>query len=280
MKALRKLGLNLASNNFININSKKNLNSLLGTKAHKQIFTLNKNNSLYLINDQPNHKNLIRNYFFTISSKNFSFKYIPVKKLKFQDIGYSEKVCLIYEQNEIQEKKFKAQRNINYISLASTISLLTYLGFSYISTGISSVFLPLIYLSFIKHKKYLTSFAKKIYLCRNGHQIILLTFDDYFHLVNIKDINKILFFNIKKLKAIPDKFATNSDSNAEQDDTSLANKEQDGYLFETFDKKFIINLNPKHLKSINGEIFDSLNTRSIIATGASYSNYSRLYFPK
>ena len=211
-----------------------------------------------------------------IQNKNFCFKYIPYQSLKFDDIGYLDKACLIYEQKETEEKKLKTKNLIYKTILFSTFAALAYSGFNLISLAIASINFPYLYYLLAKAKKLGSSIASKIYLCKNGHQLIFKTFNGEFHLVNIKDINKLSGFNLKKFKEIEEKEKQKEKAVMELD----AFLSQTCYLFTTHDKRFVVNTKPEQIKYLNSEIFETFNSRSIINTGASYSNYSRVHFPK
>ena len=206
-------------------------------------------NNKYKNNIFSNNNNRFNN----ILKQNFSFKYIPLKKLNFEDIGFSEKVSLIYEQKNY-DSKFKNFK----IGFGSVIFMIG-LNFMYSIEGInylSPIFLGILLRYLIKtfnfNRRNLSSIVKKIYLCKNGNQLIMLTFNDFYHLVNIKDFKNISFFDLKKFKEI------------EKDNKNINEIEEEVLLFETYDKRFIINTKYENLKYYNSEIFDALRTRTIM----------------
>lgn len=142
--------------------------------------------------------------------------------------------------------------------------------------AIASVNFPYLYYANAKLKKLRSTITNKIFLCKNGHQLIFQTIDGEFHLVNIRDLNKICGFNLKKFKEIEEK-GKESQKVGMDLESYLA---QSCFLFATHDKKFVVNIKNEVVKFINSEIFETFNSRSIINTAASYSNYSRVYFPK
>lgn len=158
--------------------------------------------------------------------------------------------------------------------LYSSFAAIAYSGFNLFSFAIAALNFPYLYHAFAKAKKLGSTLTNRIYLCRNGYQLIFETLSGEFHLVNIRDITKISGFNLLKFKEIVEENKSKEDS------------EFDGfmshscYLFATHDKRFVVNVKPEQTKYLNGEIFETFNSRSIVNTGASYSNYSRVYFPK
>jgi len=264
----------------INKELKKDVSTIL--KAN--YFTINKNfpnkESGIITKKMLNNFNICRavytkNILFKFYNKKFCFKYIPFKKLHFQDIGYIEKACLIYQQNDYLEKRYNKKDIINKTILLTTLATIIYSGLNLLSIGISSAIFPLLYYSFAKYKKFTSTIVKRIYLCKNGHQLIFQTLQGEFHILNIRDITNISFFNIKKFISVD-----HNENNINSKSQLINDAYETCYLFCTHDKRFVIETKSQVTSYLNGEIFETFNNRSIISTSASYSNYSRLYFPK
>jgi len=184
-----------------------------------------------------------------------------------------DKACLIYEQTETEEKNLTKKNLIHRSMLYTVFAALAYSGFNLISIAIASINFPYLYYAHAKNKKLGSTVVNRIYLCRNGHQLILGTINGEFHLVNIRDFTKISGFNLKKFKEIEEP----KDKEYAGFDGFMSHQ---CYLFATHDKRFVVNVKAELTKYLNNEIFETFNSRSIINTGASYSNYSRVYFPK
>jgi len=200
-----------------------------------------------------------------ISRINFCYKYVPSKILKFEDISFHEPVCKIYEKKE-NVRKFPADKISKYykfLSLTLYTTLLfnpyNYIFAPYLTSY--SIILnnlnwitnllgqPLIFFKLKQNEKNSSMNAKKVYLLKNGHQILIITEDNSVSLINIKDI-----------------------SNYEEFD------HYDKIFLKTFDKIFMVDI--KNLKEYNEDIFQALKMRRIVNTQSSYSNYNRLTVQK
>jgi len=252
---------------ILNKNPYNSINSLIGGKENiigKRIkMDIGKKKGLNIFNKQI--------------TKSFSYKYIPIEKIKFEDIGFRETVSLIYSQDDKIKRNIDQKIKIKKAFFLTGILGISAVGINTYSLGIPLLISPFLYRQNAIEKKYLLSHVNKIYLCKNGHQLLMQTLDGYFQLIHIKDITNIHLYDIKKKKIIVDNDNDNNNINISNNNLNL---NFDGYLFELIDKKFVINLSPSVAKIFNNEIFDSLNTRMSISTDASFSHYHRMYFPK
>ena len=189
-------------------------------------------------------KQLLKNQLFSNQRSQFGIKIIPLNRMKFQDIGFHEKVSKIYEDS-YSKSKSSSKLMIN--------------GFSSLTVLINIFLFPKALPLFLMAQIYLTrnrllllknrsTTVHKIYLVKNGYQIIVFTNDNSFTLINIKDILEII--NISK----------------------------EEFLFNTFDKKFKIDLKNEinELYSFKKIIFERYN----IETQFSLKNYNRFTINK
>jgi hypothetical protein len=176
--------------------------------------------------------------------KNFAVKFIPLKRLKFKDLGYSDKMCEIYKTSDRNEFH-TAQRSLQLISIACFgIFLLPIEGVYKLVTNI--LIQPYLYRKYNMLLRNASMRVVTIYLLRNGSQILLFTKDSAIHLLNILDINKV----------------------EENGDT---------LTIECFDKIFLIDLTNAEL---NEDVLDAIRSGRLIDTVNNYSNYNRFTFTK
>jgi hypothetical protein len=177
----------------------------------------------------------------------FSFKYVPLNKLKFEDINFYEPVSKLYEL----DKPINKQSEDRKIIIASTL-LYTNLVFdpfllTWINLAINIFAQPFLYYKYISLRKESSHAIKLMYILRNGQQILIKTVDNSTYLIHIQD-----FEDIK----------------ASGEDT---------LIFKTNEKMFT--LNNKH-KYINEEIVNAIKEGRLIKTNKSFSNYDRLTVDK
>jgi hypothetical protein len=180
-----------------------------------------------------------------VLKKHFCIKFIPLKRLAFKDLGYVEKLCTIYEGKN-PENFAKKQNFLKFISL-STLSIFFVPSVQGIyKLGINILVQPLLFRLYNKQKRESTMKVQKIYLCKNGCQMIIETEDSAIHLLNIKDISKVT-------------------------------EENDILTLEFFDKIFLINLQSENM---NSDVLYAIRGGRMIDTYNNYSNYNRFTFAK
>jgi hypothetical protein len=190
---------------------------------------------------------------FNLQKFNFNHKYIPLQKLKFEEINFYEPMTKIYEIDNNLNTKYSKQKIF-------LISGLLYLNLFYDPLFLSQfVKLPLIlnivgqlllYDKYLKIKKNSNQMIKTIYLLQNGHQILLITEDESVHLINILDIEQVI---------------------QEKDDV---------ILLRTIEKQFYLNNDSNKYQLLNEEILNAIREGRTVSTKKSFSNYDRLTIQK
>lgn len=190
---------------------------------------------------------------FNLQKFNFNHKYIPLQKLKFEEINFYEPMTKIYEIDNNLNTKYSKKKIF-------LISGLLYLNLFYDPLFLSQfVKLPLIlnivgqlllYDKYLKIKKNSNQMIKTIYLLQNGHQILLITEDESVHLINILDIEQVI---------------------QEKDDV---------ILLRTIEKQFYLNNDSNKYQLLNEEILNAIREGRTVSTQKSFSNYDRLTIQK
>lgn len=184
-----------------------------------------------------------------ISKRSFCMKYIPLKKLKFEEIGYIEQASKIYENNINKIKKTNISLNSNKILSYILLSSL-FISANPFSTIITNLLVqPILLIKRTSLKKVKTEMVDTIYILQNGHQILIHTFSKAVHIINIKDI-----INFQE------------------------NENYDKITLKTSERYFIIELTNVNL--LNEDILNAIKMRQIVNTVASYGNYHRNTFTK
>jgi len=114
-----------------------------------------------------------------------SIKIVPINLLKFNEIGIHEKTSLIY-----QDKYGSMRKSVSKLKLKQALTLPIVL-----STLLYPKLIPLCVIlqgllvrSLLGLRKERSSIVEKIYLLKNGCQLLIITIDNTMSLVNIKDI--------------------------------------------------------------------------------------------
>jgi hypothetical protein len=177
------------------------------------------------------------------SAKSFSIKFIPIRRLNFKDEGYEEKLCNIY--TAMPNTKLATKQK--FLKIFSFLLFSTTFKFGTISALINVALQPLLIRSIYKNKKKLTMDVVRIFLIKNGTQVMIITTDGSYHIVNIHDFIK---------------FTQN----------------EDVLRLETFEKTFFINLEDN--ENINSDIIRGIKERRQIDTNNCIRNYHRFTFKK
>ena len=193
------------------------------------------------------------------SIKNFCYRFIPFKKLKFINIPNEyEKGVLIYQQdpndnNTLNPLKFKLRNTIKPFSLGILLTLFVYpnLPISYI---MNAVLQPLLLYKLIINNKTYSSLIFNVYLLKNGQQLLIQTYDNSTHIINIKEINV----------------------NQNKPTGGSANKNI--YNFETQDKNFIIYKGSKTI--LDQDVLSAALEKRYIDTKNCLMYYNRSMYPK
>jgi hypothetical protein len=176
-----------------------------------------------------------------IINKKFSVKFIPIKRLEFKEKGHNEKVCEVYAYEG--KNNFPAKQiQLKFISF-TCFSLFLFPQISGVYKLLTNLIIqPLLYRH---HHKLLRSAGMdvvKVYLLKNGYQIIIETKDSALHLLDIEDIIKI-------------------------------EEVGDILQLEFFDKIFYVNL--AKCGNINEDILQAIKLGQPVDVYKSYNNYNR-----
>jgi hypothetical protein len=190
---------------------------------------------------------------FNIQKFNFTYKYIPLQKLKFEDINFHEPVTKIYEidnklNKKSSERKIFLVSSILYLNLFFDPFLMS--QFFKLPLILNIIGQPMLYQKYLKLKKNSNQNIKIMYLLQNGHQILIKTEDDSVHLINILDIEEI---------------------KEEKDDI---------ILLRTIEKQFYINSDSNKYEIFNEEVLNAIRDGRTVNTQKSFSNYDRLTIQK
>jgi hypothetical protein len=177
------------------------------------------------------------------SAKSFSIKFIPIKRLNFKEEGYEERLCNIYTAMP----NTKAATKQKILKIFSFILFSTTLKFGTISALINVALQPLFVRSIFKNKKRLTMDVVRMFLIKNGAQVMIITTDGSHHIVNIHDFIKFT-------------------------------QSEDILRLDTFEKTFFINLEDN--ENINNDIIRGIKERRQIDTNNCMKNYHRFTFKK
>jgi hypothetical protein len=183
--------------------------------------------------------------------QNFCVKYIPLRKLKLEDIGYIEPAGKIYS-NKLADIQFKIRTNksISYF-LASTLLLSTGLFyFPVYYSVVANLFLqPFLFIKRALLHKENTQLVESVYLLKNGHQIVIITFSEAVHIINIKDILKY-----------------------------EENENLDKIFIQTSERNFVVELGNKSW--LNEDLFNAIKMHRIVNTNFGYGSYNRFTVQK
>jgi len=185
-----------------------------------------------------------------LSKFNFSFKYVPLKKLKFEEINFYEPVSKIYEldkpiNKQAIDRKIIAASTLLYTNLVFDPFLL-----SWLNLAINIIAQPFLYYKYISIRKETSHAIKLMYILRNGQQVLIKTVDNSTYLIHIQD-----FEDIRSIG-------------------------EDSYIFKTNEKMFTLNNKHNQIKYINEEIVNAIKEGRLIKTNKSFSNYDRLTIDK
>ena len=175
--------------------------------------------------------------------KNFSIKFIPFKRLNFKEEGYEEKLCNIF-QSTSSTNLINKHKGLKMLSILLFSSILK---FGTTSALINAIIQPILIRTIFKVKKRITMEVNKIFLIKNGIQVMIITIDGSYHIVNIHDFIKF---------------------------------SQDGDILrmDTFEKTFFINLEDNEY--VNNDIIRGIKERRQIDTNNCIKNYHRFTFKK
>ena len=95
-----------------------------------------------------------------IGKKNFSLKYIPINHLKFEDIGYEQKICNIYTA----KNKVNKNAQIYFKAISASLVGLTLLKYKIFGLMVNVIFQPIIAKSYFNYRRNMSMYIKNLML--------------------------------------------------------------------------------------------------------------------
>jgi hypothetical protein len=178
------------------------------------------------------------------SNKSFCYKYVPYKRIDFQDTNFYEPTTKLFQVESPINYKIRARLNFS-LSLLCYLTLLSQpLNLNFVLLNLLTQ--PLLYYNRLKLKKRTSHCIKEIDLVKNGQQLLIKTENESFYIVHISDFEEI-----------------------------AEDMKQQRLVFKTYEKEFYIDFKQK-AKIFNEELFGIIREGRIIDTNKSFQNYHRL----